>query len=71
MKILDLCGNPVAAHWGALPYRSDETTFWVADNTKAKRLLGWEPQNDLNQGLVKTIEWFKENIDYIEKQRNR
>lgn len=62
LKILELCGNPIKAHWGALPYRSGETSNWVADNLKAKRLLDWEPQYDLDQGLLKTIEWFNENL---------
>jgi len=34
-----------------------------ADNSKAKRLLGWQPKVSLDQGLVKTIDWLKENID--------
>ena len=29
----------------------------VADTTKAKRLLGWEPEVDLDEGLRRTIEW--------------
>ena len=66
LKILELCGNPVVAHWGMLPYRSGETSSWVADNSKAKQLLGWEPQNDLTQGLVKTIDWFKKNMHLYE-----
>jgi NAD dependent epimerase/dehydratase len=29
----------------------------IADTTKAKRLLGWEPEIDLDEGLRRTIEW--------------
>jgi NAD dependent epimerase/dehydratase len=29
----------------------------IADTTKAKRLLGWEPEVDLDEGLRRTIEW--------------
>ena len=29
----------------------------VAGTTKAKRLLGWEPEVDLDEGLRQTIEW--------------
>ncbi len=61
-KILELCGNPVEAHWGVLPYRGGETSYWVADNSKARQLLDWEPQSSLEQGLLKTINWFKENL---------
>lgn len=33
----------------------------VADNFKAKKLLKWSPSYDLENGLNKTIGWFKEN----------
>jgi NAD dependent epimerase/dehydratase len=31
----------------------------VCDNSKAKKLLGWEPRISLKEGLGRTIEWFK------------
>ncbi len=31
----------------------------VPDITKAKRMLNWEPKTSLDDGLIKTIEWFK------------
>jgi NAD dependent epimerase/dehydratase len=33
------------------------------DNTKAKRLLGWEPETPFEVGLQKTIQWISENMD--------
>jgi dTDP-glucose 4,6-dehydratase len=33
------------------------------DNTKAKRLLGWEPTTPLNGGLKKTIDWISDNVN--------
>jgi len=35
--------------------RSFDTTSWVADISKAKRILDWAPKNTLYQGLQKTI----------------
>jgi len=32
------------------------------DISKAKKYLSWEPKVKLKQGLIKTVEWFKENI---------
>ena len=32
-----------------------------ADPSKARELLGWSPEHDLESGLTKTIEWFKAN----------
>jgi len=42
------------------PERS-EVMELICDNSKAKELLGWEPQYSLQQGLEKTVEWFKLN----------
>jgi len=30
--------------------------------TKAKSILGWEPKVDLEQGLAKTIEYFRPRV---------
>jgi len=29
---------------------------------KAKRLLNWEPKHSIEEGLIKTIEWYKNNL---------
>ena len=33
----------------------------IADNAKAKKILGWAPKYPLKKGLKKTIKWFKKN----------
>jgi nucleoside-diphosphate-sugar epimerase len=30
--------------------------------TKAREVLGWEPEVDLDNGIIKTINWYKENV---------
>lgn len=35
----------------------------IADTSKAKQLLGWQPTVSLDEGLDRTIEWFKKNIN--------
>lgn len=35
----------------------------MCDNTKLRETTGWEPQNDLKEGLLKTIQWFEEHLD--------
>lgn len=35
-----------------------------ADNSKAKKLLGWNPKFDLDEGLKITTEWIKNNINF-------
>jgi len=35
----------------------------VSDNSKAKKLCGWEPKYSLEEGLAETVEWFRKNIE--------
>jgi len=35
----------------------------IADNSKAMRLLHWEPKVSLDEGIKKTIKWIDENIE--------
>lgn len=44
------------------PQDSEVERLWC-DNTKAKRLLGWEPKTFLDEGLKKTIDWISDNIN--------
>jgi dTDP-glucose 4,6-dehydratase len=44
------------------PQDSEVERLWC-DNTKAKRLLGWEPTISLEKGLEETIGWISEHID--------
>jgi UDP-glucose 4-epimerase len=37
-----------------------EVTHYVADVTKARTLLGWEPHTPLDDGIPKAVEWFRE-----------
>jgi nucleoside-diphosphate-sugar epimerase len=37
-----------------------EVTHYVADVTKARELLGWEPQTPLDDGIPKSVAWFRE-----------
>ncbi len=41
------------------PQPPGDATHTLADNSKARRLLNWEPKTDLSQGLEATINWFK------------
>ncbi len=54
---------------GSLLKRSDytiataqqEPTVWRADISHIKNMLQWEPRFSLEEGLIKTIEWFRKN----------
>jgi nucleoside-diphosphate-sugar epimerase len=49
--------------FGRIDYRDGENMALYADISKAKNLLGWKPDFDLNQGLLETINWIKESRD--------
>lgn len=38
------------------------------DNTRARELLGWEPRFSLEQGLRKTVHWYKQTRKNINKE---
>ena len=40
-----------------LPWRQSDQKFFVADNSKASKLLGWEPRVSNTKGLDDTIAW--------------
>lgn len=40
--------------------KKSEVDRLLADNAKAKKLLKWSPKYDLEQGLKKTVTWFKQ-----------
>jgi len=43
-----------------LPWRQSDQKFFVADNSKAQRLIHWVPKTTREQGLETVINWEKE-----------
>ena len=41
------------------PLPSDDPRHRCPDITKARELLGWEPEVNLHDGLLRTVEWFQ------------
>ena len=56
-----LCGQELRLRIGDYAPHETDTTHWVADNLKAKSLLGWTPQFTLEDGLKKTIAWLQQH----------
>jgi nucleoside-diphosphate-sugar epimerase len=48
------------------PIKADAKDTW-ADISKAKRLLGWSPKVDLDEGLRRTVAWYLENQKWASK----
>ena len=44
-----------------IPHRTSEVHRLVCGNTKAKKILGWKPRFNLEQGLEANIEWARKN----------
>ena len=59
-KIIEITGSKSAIVYKPLP--QDDPQVRQPDITKAKRVLGWEPKVGLEQGLARTIEYFRERL---------
>jgi len=62
--ITQLTKTRVAPNIGALPYRSGEIMQYYCSNRKAKEVLGWEPRVSLEEGLRRTIQWYKQKPSF-------
>jgi nucleoside-diphosphate-sugar epimerase len=60
-RILDLMGNPVTCSTGTRAPRVDEIWEISADISAAAEHLGWRPKVSFDEGLRRTIEWFREH----------
>jgi dTDP-glucose 4,6-dehydratase len=58
-KIAKLTGSSSEIEIGALPYRPTEIWRMFADSTRARESLGWTPKVGLDEGLKRTVEWFR------------
>jgi dTDP-glucose 4,6-dehydratase len=57
-KVLALTGTRSKIVFRPLP--QDDPKVRQPDISKAKRLLGWEPRVTLDEGLRRTLEYFRE-----------
>lgn len=49
-------------------HKADLMATW-ADVTKANKLLGWQAQIPLEEGIKRSVDWYKENVDWIKDIR--
>ena len=61
--ILELSGSESAIAYEPLP--ADDPKQRCPDITRAKKVLGWEPQVSARDGLEKTINWFSRHLDKV------
>ena len=60
-KILELTGSKSEIAYRPLP--QDDPQVRQPDITKARKLLNWEPKVDLDEGLIKTIDYFRARLE--------
>jgi UDP-glucose 4-epimerase len=65
-KIIDLCDKRGVIKPVHVEPRIGEVKRLIADSTKAKNVLGWEPEYSLDAGLRLFVEWYK-NYGFEEK----
>lgn len=53
--------------WGSMPNRQWDSRCWVADVSKVKKALKWQPKYNLSQGLKASVKWFKEHQAMYQK----
>jgi UDP-glucose 4-epimerase len=55
-----LLGKNDLVKLGKKAYRAGEIMEYYVDNSKAKKKFGWSPQVNLKEGLIKTVNYYKE-----------
>jgi dTDP-glucose 4,6-dehydratase len=65
-RIKDITGTQSGIEFKDLPI--DDPKVRQPDISKARRLLGWEPQVPVNEGLTNTYRWMKQRMERIEQK---
>jgi len=59
LKVLECTQSRTDARFGALAYRPSELPVLSGDPTRAAQILGWRARVSLDDGLARTIAWFR------------
>jgi len=57
-QVMDIRDEP---QWGSMPNRHWDSTTWVGDSDKIRRVLDWSPHYTFEQGFHQTVDWFRQN----------
>lgn len=60
-------GSDIEPEYG--PDRAGDIRDSLADISKAERLLGYKPQVRIREGLKQTLDWFKNNQEFIYQEK--
>lgn len=50
--------------WGSIEGRKSDTPKWESDMSLVMREFNWKPKYSFNEGIKKTVEWFKMNQNH-------
>jgi len=59
-KIRKSLNSRIDLPWGSVPHRANEVWFNSADISRAETELGWTPATGIDEGLDRTIAWFRD-----------
>lgn len=58
-QIRDIVDPALPVGFGEVPYRSDQVMHLQADTSKLRQATGWEPRTALDEGLRRTVDWYR------------
>lgn len=58
-RIRDMVDPRLPIGFGEIPYRPDQVMHLEADISRLRSATGWKPQTSLEEGLRRTVEWFR------------
>jgi len=66
VRILAILGHelPIVEEERRVHPKKSEVGLLSPSNDRAKKLLDWKPTVSLQEGLIETINWVKENLDF-------
>lgn len=65
-KIHTLTNSSSKLEIGALANRPTEIWRMCANNERAKKILGWSPKISFDEGLLKTIDWYRDYLNQFD-----
>lgn len=63
--------RPHAKLLAHVPDRPGHDRRYAMDSTKSERMLGWRPEESLQTGLRKTVDWYLDNPGWVSAIRSR
>jgi UDP-glucose 4-epimerase len=60
-KLKILTSSDSVINYGAIEYRPDQVMYMSANITKLSKHLNWQPKTGIEEGLIKTIDYIKNN----------